>query len=104
MRKLSLTFTGDDGANLIGVTVTDGGNAVSLTGDITANVIRADGETITVAGTKDSNRAWIILPDDAYEVEGGITVAISETVNSAKTTLAVCIGTVRKAMTDVGGV
>lgn len=98
---MGLTFTGDDEANLIGVSVTDGGTAVSLTGDISANVICADGQTIAVEGEKDSNKAWIVLPDDAYATEGEITVAISEVNDDEKTTLAVCIGTVRKAMTNV---
>ena len=103
VKRLGLTFTGDDGANKIGVSVTDGGESVTLTGSITANVILANGQTITVAGSKESNKAWIVLPDDAYEVEGAITVAISEVNNGEKTTLAACVGTVRRSMTNVEG-
>ena len=91
------TFSGDSQANLIGVTVTNGGESVELTGNIVGYIIKPDGGMITVSGSKSGNRAWIVLPEEAYLSYGEITVSICEETTNTKTTLAVCVGTVYKA-------
>ena len=69
-------FSQDSGANKIGVEVTDNGEPVTLTGSIRANVIRADGTTLEITGEKSGNRAWVILPAEAYAVPGHIGIFI----------------------------
>ena len=88
VRKMSgRLFKNDDDANKIGVKVFDGGEEITLTGTISASVIRQDGETITVSGSKSGNTAWVILPDDAYEVVGKLEIFLKVTNGSEVATL-----------------
>lgn len=82
-----VTFTQDSGDNKIGVVVTDGGEVVTLVGDVQAWIILPSGETIYVDGDKSGNRAWIVLPDDAYEEEGQISIFIKLINDEDKVTL-----------------
>ena len=74
VRKLSTMFTGDSAANRIGVIVTDGGDEITLTGNVVASIVRPDGVTITQNGAKSGNRAWVDLPSGAYAVPGQMGV------------------------------
>ena len=67
-------FSQDSSANKIGVNVYDGGEPVTLSGTVKANIIKANGETITVTGNKSGNQAWVVLPADAYTVVGKIGI------------------------------
>ena len=69
-------FSEDNGANKFGVIVKRGYESVTLTGSVKAWIIRPDGETLEVNGDKSENRAWIILPEEAYEVPGHISIFI----------------------------
>lgn len=60
----------------IGVIAVKDGEPVALEGDVSANVIKPDNGTIVVNGEKDGNTAWIVLPEEAYEKEGKISVFI----------------------------
>lgn len=79
-------FSEDDEANKIGVIVTDGGEAVTLTGDVTASVICGDGSTVTVSGEKSGNTAWVVLPDEVY-IPGKIGVFLKLSSGSNVVTL-----------------
>lgn len=79
-------FSEDDEANLVGVIVTDGGEAVTLTGDVSASVICGDGSTVTVNGSKSGNTAWVVLPDEVY-IPGKIGVYLKLTNETQVTTL-----------------
>ena len=81
-------FFSDENANLIGVEVFDNGTPKTLDGTVTASVIRQDGETITLAGSKQANRACVVLSDDCYEVTGLISVCIKIESGSAVATIA----------------
>ena len=81
-------FTYDNGGNTINVDVFDKGVPVTITGDVTANVIRADGGTVVVTGDKSSNRAFVILPQAAYNVPGAVTIVIKVAENSTVMTIA----------------
>lgn len=80
-------FSKDSGANKIGVEVLNGGEPATLTGTITANIVRADGTTITASGSKSGNRAWVVLPEAAYNVVGHIGIYIKATNGTEVATL-----------------
>lgn len=87
-------FRADSGANLIGVNVKKDGADYTLSGTVTGYIILPDGLTITVTGTIDGNKAYIILPDDAYTIPGGIRATIKLTDGNEVTTLVSCDGIV----------
>lgn len=87
VKDSGLVFSQDSEANLIGVEVYDGNTPVELTGDITANVVRANGTTIEIDGDSEDNRAWVVLDEDAYAVVGNIGVFIKLASGTMVTTL-----------------
>ena len=80
-------FTADSGANKIGAEVTDNGEPVTLTGTVSANIVKPDGGTISVSGDKSGNRAWVVLPDAAYTATGHIGVYLKLTNGTEVMTL-----------------
>ncbi len=87
-------FTQDSQGNKITVEVTDGGEAVELEGTVQASIIKPDGTTITATGDKDGNKAWVVLPEQAYSVPGKLSVFIKlindpvvETLGGIETTV-----------------
>ena len=94
-------FSLDNDGNLIGVKVFDNGEPVTLSGTVSANVIRADGTTVAIAsGTLSGNKASVILPQAAYAVRGNISIAIKLTHSGTVTTLACVVGIVYPTSTD----
>lgn len=91
-------FSQDSGANKIGVRVTDHGQAVTLSGNVNAWIIRPDGTTIQQSGSRSGNAAWVILPSGAYAQEGKICVSIRLVNGSEVTTLGCVEGYVYKSM------
>lgn len=82
-------FHQDAGGNKIGVRVTKDGASYALSsGTVTGYVIRADGTTITISGTRSGNTAYIILPATACSVKGPIQIVIKLTQGSEIVTLA----------------
>jgi hypothetical protein len=80
-------FSQDSGANRIGVEVTENGEPLTLSGTVSVNVVKPDGSTITVNGSKTANKAWVDLPSGAYSVVGKIGVFIKITNGADVTTL-----------------
>lgn len=95
------TFTADAQANKVGVRVTKAGQPVTVSGTIRGYVIKPDGTTIAVTGSKSGNTAWIILPAAAYTAPGRIMVIIKSVDGDRTTTLGACEGTMHRAMTEV---
>lgn len=93
-------FSADVGANVVGVEVLDNGNAASLSGTVTGYIVRADGGTVTQGGTLSSNKASIVLPAAAYNVEGPVDISIKLNTSGVITTLASVRGFVHRATTD----
>lgn len=101
-------FSHDLRGNKIGVEVYSGGEAVPMTGHtIIGYVIKADGETITITGSgtgKEGNKAWIILPENAYNCPGPIDIVIRARSGSGDaqelTTIGACRGYVQRSRTD----
>lgn len=94
-------FSQDNAANTINVSVLRNGEPESLSGTITANVIRADGSTVAVSGAFDGNVAYIVLPQACYAIPGIISIVIKNTQGSTVTTIAAVITNVYQSSTDV---
>ena len=93
-------FSQDNQGNLIGVNVFDGGAPATLSGTVSANVIRADGTTVAVTGVLTNNSCYIILPSAAYAVPGIISVVIKLTGGGSTTTLCALVANVYQSATD----
>ena len=89
-------FSGDVNANLIGVSVYRSGEPETLSGAISGYIIFPDGQTVVTTGTRDGNRAWIILPASAYTQIGIISIVIK----AGNVTIAACSATVYSSTTD----
>jgi len=89
-------FGRDVNANIIGVEITDGGEPVTLTGDVHGYVIRSTGTTVPLNGTLSGNRAQIVLNESCYLDPGSISIAIK----IGSTTVAACHGYVYRTETD----
>lgn len=95
------TFTADAQANKVGVRVTKAGQAVTVSGTIRGYVIKPDGSTINVTGSKSGNTAYVILPAIAYTTPGKITVIIKAVDGETITTLGACECVMHRALTEV---
>ena len=93
-------FSMDNNGNKIGVNVFQDGEPVTLTGSISADVIRSDGGTVAVSGTASDNQAYVVLPQACYAVPGVISIVIKNTVSSDVTTLCAVVANVYQSSTD----
>jgi hypothetical protein len=95
-------FNLDNLANKIGVELEYNGQPAALEGTIAGYVIRNDGTTLNLTTNtgKDGNKAWVILPQEAYTVEGPISIVIKLVYNSAETTIGACAGYVTRSRTS----
>lgn len=89
-------FTADNMANRIGVILTNNGSPVTITGGITAYLIRSDEATLIMNGASEGNRAWIDLPASAYTKIGPFSVVIK----NGATTIGACTGYMYRSTTD----
>lgn len=87
VKRSGIMFSRDNGANRIGVEVTDGGEPYTLTGSVRASIVRADGSTIQENGSKSGGRAWVDLPSAAYSVVGPVGVFLKVVSGGIVTTL-----------------
>lgn len=93
-------FSQDNQGNLIGVEVFDDGEEATLSGSVSANIIRADGSTVAQSGTLSGNKCSIVLPQAAYAVPGILTIVIKLTTSGVITTVAAAVATVYRSSTD----
>jgi hypothetical protein len=98
VRKLQNVFSQDSGANKIGVRVTDDGEEITLSGTVKASIVKPDGTTISVDGSKDGNKAWVILPSSAYSAVGRLGVFLKLLTGSDIATLGGIEATVYKSL------
>lgn len=80
-------FTGDEDANVITIEVLDGGQSVTLSGNVYGYFIRSDGMTVDRTGTITGNRVSVVLPATAYYHEGYLDIAIKVDTGSEKLTV-----------------
>lgn len=93
-------FSQDNNGNKVGVSLYTNGESTSVSGSISANIIRSDGATVTVSGSSSGNRAWVILPQSAYAVPGVISIIIKATSSGNVTTLCAVVANVYQSSTD----
>ena len=94
-------FSADNQANRIDVSVYEGGEPASISGTVTANIIRADGGTVTATGgTISGNVASITMPAAAYAVPGVVSIIVKLTAESVVTTLAAVVANVYQSSTE----
>ena len=98
-----LLFSADNQGDKVGFDVYDDGTPVTLSGVITGYIIKANNETVTVSGSFEGNRAWIVCPANAYDAIGPIYIAIknraSAATNAITTTLGMCTTYVERTAT-----
>lgn len=75
-RMAGVVFTQDSGADRIGYAVYDDGEPAVISGTVRANIVRADGVTISADGEISGNYASVVLPDEAYAIPGKIGVFV----------------------------
>lgn len=85
-------FSQDNQGDLVGVEVYDGGAPVALSGSVMGYIVKDNGETVGVPGQCSENRAWIVLPANAYDVVGMLHIAIQWKESSADTSPALTLG------------
>lgn len=93
-------FSQDNAGNTINVHVMDNGEPATIGGTVSANVIRADGNTVAVSGAIDGNKAYVILPQACYAVPGRVEIIIKLTQNTTITTIAAIVANVYRSTTD----
>ena len=69
-------FSQDNQGNIIGVEVFADGVPATLTGTVTANIVRSDGGTVGATGTLSGNKLSVVLPAAAYAVPGVISIVL----------------------------
>ena len=94
-------FSQDVQANQINVAVYDGGEPASISGTVTADIIRSDGGTVTATGgTIDENVASIVLPGAAYYVPGVVSIVVKLTTDGVTTSIAAVVANIYQSSTD----
>ena len=94
-------FSQDNQANQINVTVLDGGEPATISGTVSANIIRSDGGTVAATGGSiTGNVASITLPAAAYAVPGVVSIVVKLTVSGVITTIAAIVGNMYRSSTD----
>lgn len=85
-------FSQDNQGDMVGVEVYDGGAPVALSGSVMGYIVKDNGETVGVTGQCAENRAWIVLPANAYDVVGMLHIAIQWKESSADISPALTLG------------
>ena len=93
-------FSQDNDGNTINVHVMDNGEPATIGGTVSANVIRADGNTVAVSGSMSGNQCSIVLPQACYAVPGVLSIIIKLTSGTTVTTVGAVVGNVYRSSTD----
>ena len=89
-------FSADNGANRVGVILTNNGQSVNITGGIAGYFIRSDEATVIISGSSSGNRGWVDLPASAYVKTGPFSLVIK----NGNTAIGACTGYVYRSSTD----
>ena len=96
----ALMLCGDDRAHVWRVRVLDGGAPAALTGSVTGYFVRADGVTVSVAGTLAGNVASVVLKSGCYAADGDMAAVMRLASEGTVLTLATIVLPVRRVLTD----
>lgn len=97
-------FSGDNNANVINVSVYKNNVPKDLTGwNVVGTVIKSDGTTLSsISGgisVSETNKAYLTLPSNVYEVPGKIRIIIKINLGSTNITIASLIANVYQSAT-----
>ena len=92
-------FSQDNQGNVIGVNVFDNGVPASLSGSVSAYIVRSDGATVPATGAISGNKAYVALPEAAYAIPGIISVVLKLTAGAVVVTLLAIVATVYASST-----
>ena len=84
----------DKNANRLEFEMYNGDAPYSPGGSCAGYVVRSDGETVPMTGTVSGNLLSIILPEEAYAIEGPINVAVKSVAGGDRTTIFFGMGTI----------
>ena len=84
----------DKNANRLEFELYNGDSPYSPGGSCAGYVVRSDGETVPMTGTVSGNLLSIILPEEAYAIEGPINVAVKSVADGDRTTIFFGMGTI----------
>ena len=93
-------FSQDNQGNIVGVEVFDDGVPATLSGTVSANIVRSDGGTVAETGTISGNKLFVALPAAAYSVPGTISIVLKLTTGGVVTTLLAVVAVVYESSTD----
>lgn len=93
-------FSQDNQGNVIGVEVYNGDTPASLSGSVSASVVRSDGYTVAVVGTRNGNKLSIALPEAAYAIPGVISIVLKLADTDSTVTLLAVVSMVYQSATD----
>lgn len=93
-------FSQDNQGNILGVNVFDDGSPASLSGTVSAYIVRSDGATVPATGTLSGNKASVALPEAAYAIPGIISIVMKLTAGAVVVTLLAVVATVYASSTD----
>lgn len=93
-------FSQDNNGNLIGVILYKDGQPATISGAVSASVIRADGTTVAVSGSLSGNQCYVVLPQACYAIPGVLSIVVKLTKDSAVTTIAAIVANVYQSATD----
>ena len=94
-------FSQDNQANQIIVNTFENGEPITLTGTVSASIVRADGGTVAATGgTISGNTVSITLPSAAYLVPGVVSIAVKVTASGVVTTIAAIVANMYQSSTD----
>ena len=93
-------FSQDNQGNVIGVEVFDGDTPASLSGSVSASIVRSDGGTVAATGVLSGNKLSVALPAAAYAVPGVISIVLKLTTGAIVLSLLAVVAIVYASSTD----
>ena len=93
-------FSQDNQGNIIGVEVFEDGVPATLSGTVSANIVRSDGGTVAATGTLSGNKLSVALPAAAYAVPGIISIVLKLTTGAIVASMLAVVAVVYASSTD----
>ena len=84
----------DKNANRLEFELYNGDSPYSPGGSCAGYVVRSDGQTVPMTGTVSGNLLSIVLPEEAYAIEGPVNVAVKSVAGGARATIFFGMGTI----------
>lgn len=95
-----MMYTGDAYADVLKITVLDGGNPASISGSVVCKVVRPDNVTTPAEGSISGNVVTVALPPAAYILPGNIRITVKIADNGVITSIYGAVATIATSETD----